>query len=61
MPSRILPIVLASAVIGAGAAVGIVEGFGLGNGGHSTTLVQQAPLATPSDTRNSDGGLTASV
>jgi S1-C subfamily serine protease len=59
MPRRILPIVLASAVIGAGAAVGIVEGFDLGHGGDSTTVVQQTPLATPSDTRNSDGGLTA--
>ena len=59
MQRRILAIVLASAVIGAGAAVGVVEGFDLGDGGHSTTVVQQTPLATPSDTGNSDGGLTA--
>jgi S1-C subfamily serine protease len=59
MQRRIVPIVLASAVIGAGAAVGVVEGFGLGDGGSSTTVVQQTPLATPSDTGNRDGGLTA--
>jgi putative serine protease PepD len=59
MPRRLLPVVLASAVVGAGAAVGIVEGLNLGGSGHSTTVVQQAPLAAPSDTRTSDGGLTA--
>jgi S1-C subfamily serine protease len=59
MQRRILPVVLASAVIGAGAAVGVVEGFGLGDSGSSTTVVAQTPLATPSDTGNSDGGLTA--
>jgi S1-C subfamily serine protease len=59
MQRRILPVALASAVIGAGAAVGIVEGLGAGGGRDSTTVVQQAPLAAPSDTGNSDGGLTA--
>ena len=56
---RMVLVGLVSVVLGAGAAVGIVEGFDLGNGGDSTTVVQQTPLATPSDTRNSDGGLTA--
>jgi S1-C subfamily serine protease len=59
MQRRILPVALAAAVIGAGAAVGIVEGLDLNGGGNSTTVVQQAPLATPNDTGNSDGGLTA--
>jgi S1-C subfamily serine protease len=59
MHRRTVPAVLASAVIGAGAAVGVVEGFGLGDSGSSTTVVQQTPLATPSDTGNRDGGLTA--
>jgi S1-C subfamily serine protease len=59
MQRRILLVALAAAVIGAGAAVGIVDGLGLGDGGHSTTVVQQAPLAAPSDTGNTDGGLTA--
>jgi S1-C subfamily serine protease len=59
MQRRILPVALASAVIGAGAAIGIVDGLGVGGGGTSTTVVQQAPLAAPSATGNSDGGLTA--
>jgi S1-C subfamily serine protease len=59
MPRRFLVVCLVSAVLGAGAAVGLVEGLDLGGGGHSTTVVQQAPLAAPSDTSNSDGGLTA--
>jgi putative serine protease PepD len=59
MHRRTVPVALASAVIGAGAAVGVVEGFGLGDSGSSTTVVQQTPLATPSDTGNRDGGLTA--
>ena len=46
-------------MIGAGAAVGIVEGLDLNGGANTTTVVQQAPLATPNDTGNSDGGLTA--
>ena len=58
MPRRILSIGLVAAVLGAGAAVAIVAAFGLG-GGHTTTVVRQAPLAAPSDTSRSDGGLTA--
>jgi S1-C subfamily serine protease len=56
---RILLVGLVSVVLGAGAAVGIVEGFDLG-GGHTSTVVEEAPLAAHDDTSNSgDGGLTA--
>jgi S1-C subfamily serine protease len=54
---RTVPVVLASAALGAGAAIGSVEVFGLG-GGHTTTIVEQAPLAGTT-TAASDGGLTA--
>jgi S1-C subfamily serine protease len=56
--SRILLVGLVSVVLGAGAAVGIVEGFDLG-GGHTSTVVEEAPLAAHDDTSNSDSGLTA--
>jgi len=51
---------LLSMVLGAGAAVGLVAGFGLG-GGHTKTIVEPAPLSSHDDTSNSpDGtGLTA--
>ena len=57
---RILLVGLLSAVLGGGAAVGIVEGFDLG-GGHTSTIVEEAPLAAHDDTSDSgDGsGLTA--
>jgi S1-C subfamily serine protease len=57
---RMLLLGLVSVVLGAGAAVGIVEGFSLG-GGHTKTVVEEAPLASHDDTSdNSDGaGLTA--
>jgi S1-C subfamily serine protease len=56
---RMLLVGLVSVVLGAGAAVGIVEGFDLG-GGHTSTVVEEAPLAAHDDTSNSgDGGLTA--
>jgi S1-C subfamily serine protease len=57
---RILLAGLLSAVLGAGAAVGIVEGFDLG-GGHTSTIVEEAPLAAHDDTSNSgdNSGLTA--
>src|SRR4051794_36450263 len=58
MPRRFLALALAAAVLGAGAAVGLVEGVNLGSG-HTTTLVQQTPLATPHETSNGDAGLTA--
>jgi S1-C subfamily serine protease len=56
--SRILLVGLVSVVLGAGGAVGIVEGFDLG-GGHTSTVVEEAPLAAHDDTSNSDSGLTA--
>ncbi|HEX7214644.1 MAG TPA: trypsin-like peptidase domain-containing protein [Methylomirabilota bacterium] len=59
MQRSILLVALVSAVIGAGAAIGIVDGLGVGGGGTSTTVVQQAPLAAPSESGNRDGGLTA--
>ena len=56
---RILLVGLVSVVLGAGAAVGIVEGFDLG-GGHTSTVVEEAPLAAHDDTSSSgDSGLTA--
>jgi S1-C subfamily serine protease len=57
---RMLLVGLLSVVLGAGAAVGLVAGFGLG-GGHTKTVVEEAPLASHDDTsNNSDGtGLTA--
>jgi S1-C subfamily serine protease len=56
---RMLIVGLVSVVLGAGAAVGIVEGFDLG-GGHTSTVVEEAPLAAHDDTSNSgDSGLTA--
>jgi S1-C subfamily serine protease len=55
--ARTIPVVLASAALGAGASIGAVEVFGLG-GGTTTTIVEQAPLAGAT-TSASDGGLTA--
>ena len=54
MQRRLLPIALLSAVIGALAAVVVVEGLDLGNSG-STTVVQQAPLGG-SETANDNEG-----
>jgi S1-C subfamily serine protease len=50
MNRNLLPVGLASAVVGCGAAVGVVEAFDLG-GGHTTTVVQQAPLAGVADAK----------
>jgi S1-C subfamily serine protease len=56
---RMVLVGLVSVVLGAGAAVGIVAGFDLG-GGHTRTIVEEAPLASHDDTSNNgDGGLTA--
>src|SRR6185436_7643626 len=57
---RFVLVGLVSVVLGAAAAVGIVEGFSLG-GGHTKTIVEEAPLASHNDTSSSgDGtGLTA--
>jgi S1-C subfamily serine protease len=60
MQRSILPVAVVSAVIGAGAAVAIVEGLDLGSGKTTTTLVQQAPLGASNNASDSDGaGLTA--
>jgi S1-C subfamily serine protease len=59
MQRSILPIAVVSAVIGAGAAVGIVEGLDLGSGKTTTTLVQQAPFGATSNANDGDTGLTA--
>jgi S1-C subfamily serine protease len=60
MQRSILPIAIVSAVVGAGAAVGIVEGLNVGQSKTTTTLVQQAPLGGSDNASNSDGaGLTA--
>jgi S1-C subfamily serine protease len=50
MNRNILPVGLASAVVGCGAAVGVVEAFDLG-GGHTTTVVQQAALGAVADAK----------
>jgi S1-C subfamily serine protease len=60
MRRTILPIAIVSAVIGAGAAVGVVEGFDLGSAKTSTTVVQQAPLGASANASDNDAsGLTA--
>src|SRR5690242_8501409 len=59
MRSSILPIAAVSAVIGAGAAVGIVEGLDLGSAKTTTTLVQQAPFGATSNANDGATGLTA--
>ena len=50
-------VALVSAVLGCAAAVGLVEAFSLG-GGHTTTVVQQAPLSETGNA-SSQPGLTA--
>lgn len=59
MQRSILPVAVVSAVIGAGAAVGIVEGLDLGSAKTTTTLVQQAPFGATSNANDADTGLTA--
>jgi S1-C subfamily serine protease len=59
MQRSILPIAAVSAVIGAGAAVGVVAGLDVGSGRTTTTLVQQAPFGATSNANDGDTGLTA--
>jgi len=59
MQRGILPIAIVSAVVGAGAAIGVVEGLGSGSGRTTTTLVQQAPFGASDNASDSDTGLTA--
>jgi S1-C subfamily serine protease len=58
-PKSMVPVVLVSTVLGAGVAVGIVEGAGLG-GSSTTTIVQQEPVAGSAPASNPQTGLTAS-
>src|SRR3954451_25412274 len=53
----LIPVALVSAVVGCAAAVGIVAAFDLG-GGHTTTVVQQAPLRGQDTSNSGDSGLT---
>jgi putative serine protease PepD len=53
----LVPVALLSALVGCVAAVAIVTVFGLG-GGHTTTVVQQAPLGSRGTSDSGDGGLT---
>jgi S1-C subfamily serine protease len=59
MQRGILPIAIVSAVVGAGAAIGVVEGLGSRSGRTTTTLVQQAPFGASDNASDSDTGLTA--
>ncbi|HEX5925276.1 MAG TPA: trypsin-like peptidase domain-containing protein, partial [Baekduia sp.] len=61
MQRSLLPVVLLSAVLGAGAAVAIVGVLDVGGGGKTTTtVVQPAPVAGSNNASGSDGaGLTA--
>jgi S1-C subfamily serine protease len=54
---RTVPVVLASALLGAGVAIGAVEALDLGGGG-TTTVVEQAPAAGAAAPAG-DGALTA--
>jgi putative serine protease PepD len=59
MQPRLLAIALLSAGVGCAAAVGLVQGFGLG-AGHTTTVVERPPLVAETDGGNvSTKGLTA--
>jgi S1-C subfamily serine protease len=59
MQRSIWSIAIVSAVIGAGMAVGVVEGLGTRSGKATTTLVQQAPFGGSDNASASDTGLTA--
>jgi YD repeat-containing protein len=51
----VVPVAAVSALVGCAAAVGIVAAFDLG-GGHTTTVVQQAPLRGQDTSNRGDGG-----
>src|SRR5919205_1670075 len=53
----LIPVAVVSAVLGCAAAVGIVQALHLG-GGHTTTVVQQAPLRGQAASSSGEGGLT---
>jgi S1-C subfamily serine protease len=52
-----IPVAVVSAVVGCVLAVGVVTAFDLG-GGHTTTVVQQAPLRGEDSSNSSTAGLT---
>jgi len=58
MNRSLLPVAAASAVIGCGASLALVEGLHLG-GGRTTTIVEQAPLGNATDASSSSKGLSA--
>jgi S1-C subfamily serine protease len=58
-PRSILPIALASGLIGGGIVAGCVAAFDIGGGGKTTTVVEQAPLATADASQKDSGSLTA--
>jgi S1-C subfamily serine protease len=53
----LLPVAVLSAALGCAGAIGIVTAFDLG-GGHTTTVIQQAPLEGQTASGGGDGGLT---
>jgi S1-C subfamily serine protease len=53
----LIPVAAVSAALGCAASVGLVVALHLG-GGHTTTLVQQAPLRGQDTSGGADGGLT---
>jgi S1-C subfamily serine protease len=53
----LIPVALLSAIVGCVLAVGVVTAFDLG-GGHTTTVVQQAPLRGEDSSDSSSAGLT---
>src|SRR5919199_6831090 len=53
----LIPVAVVSAVLGCAAAVGIVQALHLG-GGHTTTVVEQAPLRGQAAASGDEGGLT---
>jgi len=58
-PRSILPIALVSGVIGAGLVVGAAAVFDLGANDKTTTVIQQAPLATADASQQASSALTA--
>jgi S1-C subfamily serine protease len=58
-PRSILPVALASGVIGGGIVAGAVAVFDLGGSAKTTTVVQQAPLSTSNASQKDGDALTA--
>jgi S1-C subfamily serine protease len=58
-PRSILPVALASGVIGGALVAGAVAAFDIGGSSKTTTVVQQAPLATADASHKTSNALTA--